>query len=276
LLWSVCVCKEEVIVYLSANNPRMKQIFFFLLLLLSFSSFSQNGVVIGGDTVDASAILELRSTSKGFLLPRLTQAQRSAIISPPAGLQIYNSSNNSVEYYNGTSWQNLTQGLWVPDTTGMYYNNGKVAIGTPSSNFFASSAVLTVNGTSDFTSTDTWQTAMRFRNTSVNWEYDFLLGGSGNTALPPRAIALYHASANGGGSGSRFIWNTDGTSNGYFGIGSYTGNAAVPKSRLHVFNGDVNIEDIGRGIIMKSPNGQCWRVTVANDGSLVTAAITCL
>jgi hypothetical protein len=49
----------------------------------------------------------------------------------------------------------------------------------------------------------------------------------------------------------------------------------MPQSRLHVFNGDVNIDEIGSGIIMKSPNGKCWRVTIGNDGGLITTAIAC-
>ena len=52
-------------------------------------------------------------------------------------------------------------------------------------------------------------------------------------------------------------------------------NAEQPKSKLHVFNGDVNVDQIGSGIILKSPNGSCWRVTVDNAGNLVRTAITC-
>jgi hypothetical protein len=39
--------------------------------------------------------------------------------------------------------------------------------------------------------------------------------------------------------------------------------------------GDINIQDIGTGIIMTSPNGQCWRVTINNSGAFVSTAITC-
>lgn len=48
-----------------------------------------------------------------------------------------------------------------------------------------------------------------------------------------------------------------------------------PKSKLQVKNGDIYIENINSGVIMKSPNGQCWRVTINNSGQLVPAAITC-
>jgi len=43
---------------------------------------------------------------------------------------------------------------------------------------------------------------------------------------------------------------------------------ANPRAKLHVAEGDIYIEDISKGIIMKSPNGQCWRGTVDNSGQL--------
>jgi hypothetical protein len=53
------------------------------------------------------------------------------------------------------------------------------------------------------------------------------------------------------------------------------GSDNVPKSQLHVKGGDVYIEQITSGVIMKSPNGQCWRMTVSNAGTPVLTAIAC-
>lgn len=58
--------------------------------------------------------------------------------------------------------------------------------------------------------------------------------------------------------------------NGNIGIGT-----DLPFSKLQVKHGDVFIEDINRGIIMKSPNGNCWRITVENTGSLESKSIVC-
>ncbi|MEZ5083330.1 MAG: T9SS type A sorting domain-containing protein [Bacteroidales bacterium] len=48
-----------------------------------------------------------------------------------------------------------------------------------------------------------------------------------------------------------------------------------PIARLQVNNGDIFIEDINRGIIMKSPDGNCWRGTLDNNGSLQFAQVDC-
>jgi len=54
--------------------------------------------------VDSSAMLELISTSKGFLPPRMTTTQRDAISSPATGLLIFNTTTKKLDYYSGTAW----------------------------------------------------------------------------------------------------------------------------------------------------------------------------
>ena len=49
----------------------------------------------------------------------------------------------------------------------------------------------------------------------------------------------------------------------------------APNSKLQVAGGDVYVESIGNGVIIKSPDGTCYRVTVANGGALVTTAVIC-
>lgn len=56
----------------------------------------------------------------------------------------------------------------------------------------------------------------------------------------------------------------------YFdGIGKVGIGTSEPKARLQVADGDIFIQDINKGIIMKSPDGNCWRGTVNNSGQLV-------
>ncbi|MEN3026806.1 MAG: hypothetical protein ABDH31_03740, partial [Chlorobiota bacterium] len=66
---------------------------------------AQQNVGIGTNTPHPSALLHLESTTKGLLIPRMTQAQRDAISSPATGLVIYQTDNNpGFYYYTGTTW----------------------------------------------------------------------------------------------------------------------------------------------------------------------------
>lgn len=58
--------------------------------------------------------------------------------------------------------------------------------------------------------------------------------------------------------------------NGNVGIGTQS-----PSAKLQVTQGDVYIDNSNRGIILTSPNGNCWRVTVDNSGNLVRASVAC-
>jgi hypothetical protein len=85
----------------------MKQLLGLILLIFS-ANLSAQGVKINHGTpspADSSAILELESTQKGFLLPRLSTAQRNAIASPAVGLQIYNTSTRCVETFFPVGWR---------------------------------------------------------------------------------------------------------------------------------------------------------------------------
>ena len=85
----------------------MKQIFTFLAaVVLTASAFAQVG--IGTTTPNDSAALDITSTTKGLLIPRMNNAQRQAISSPVAGLMIYQTDGTvGFYYYNGSSWANV-------------------------------------------------------------------------------------------------------------------------------------------------------------------------
>jgi hypothetical protein len=72
-------------------------------------------------TINASAQVEIASTTKGFLQPRMTNGQVLAIVTPATGLQAYDTTNNKNLVYNGTAWQNIATESWV--TAQGYTNN---------------------------------------------------------------------------------------------------------------------------------------------------------
>lgn len=60
------------------------------------------------------------------------------------------------------------------------------------------------------------------------------------------------------------------TGTGLVGIGTTN-----PKTKLQVTDGDVYVDNASKGIILKSPNGGCWRVTIDDSGNFVRTAISC-
>lgn len=64
-------------------------------------------LAVGTQLPNTAAIADLSSTTQGFLPPRMTEAQRDAIGSPPAGLMIYNTTTNRLNYRDNSTWQAL-------------------------------------------------------------------------------------------------------------------------------------------------------------------------
>lgn len=88
----------------------------FFLTIVSFYLFtiivhSQSvGINTTGSNPDSSAMLDVQSTSKGILIPRMTAAQRTAIIKPAIGLLVYQTGSfvDGFYYYNGNAWVQLS------------------------------------------------------------------------------------------------------------------------------------------------------------------------
>lgn len=98
------------------------------------NTFPASGAVgIGSLTPNASSLLDVTSTTKGVLIPRMTKTQRDAIATPSTGLLIYQTNNTpGFYYYNGTGWTAVSKSAW--NTTG---NGGTTAanfIGTTDNN----------------------------------------------------------------------------------------------------------------------------------------------
>lgn len=66
----------------------------------------ENGgnIGIGTTSPNASALMDMSSTTKGFKPPQMTTTQRNAISTPATGLIIYNTTTNTIQRYNGSKW----------------------------------------------------------------------------------------------------------------------------------------------------------------------------
>ena len=71
----------------------------------SATNYLEGALTIGTSNISGSAVLQVNSTTKGFLPPRLTTAQRDLIASPAAGLVIFNTTTTKLECYDGAAWQ---------------------------------------------------------------------------------------------------------------------------------------------------------------------------
>ncbi|MGB4844133.1 MAG: hypothetical protein WBP16_06695 [Ferruginibacter sp.] len=105
----------------------MKKILSILLVFSIYQSVAAQNVGIGTTTPNNSAMLDITSSSKGLLVPRVTSAQRVAIATPANGLMVYDTDNSSFWYYNGITWTNMTGGgassKWNLTGNNIYNNN---------------------------------------------------------------------------------------------------------------------------------------------------------
>lgn len=140
----------------------MKRIFLSVAVLITVSqTVSAQSVGIGTSSPNASAQLDVSSNTKGMLIPRMTEAEKTAIASPAQGLMIFNITTNSFQYYNGVSWINITHsgiasgtnnrvakftGLWGLQSSLLTDNGAGVALNTIGSNPDAS-ALLDLTST---------------------------------------------------------------------------------------------------------------------------------
>lgn len=69
---------------------------------------STDAMIGTGAAPDASAVLELRATTKGLLFPRMTTAQKNAISTPATGLVVYDTTLNKLALYTGAAWETVT------------------------------------------------------------------------------------------------------------------------------------------------------------------------
>src|SRR5689334_11476547 len=115
----------------------MKKIFttIALFLVINFYAKSQNtfpssgSAGIGTTSPNASALLEIKSTKKGVLIPRMTSAQRDAIASPAQGLLIFQTDHAAGFYYFNQGWHPVSS-----STTGFAKTNLSNLVSTTSIN----------------------------------------------------------------------------------------------------------------------------------------------
>ncbi len=98
----------------------MKQAKLFLMAIAMMAGFSlsaQVAVNADGNAPNPSAMLDVKSTDKGFLPPRMTSAQRDAISAPADGLIIFNTTTSRLNIYAGGHWYEISGSIVVHSVT---------------------------------------------------------------------------------------------------------------------------------------------------------------
>jgi hypothetical protein len=201
---------------------------------------------------------------------------------------IYN--NNQLSISNGNSVE-LNSSPWRKNGSSIYYNDGNVGIGLSNPNY-----KLAIN---DNTEEENSRTFVKLSNESLSSfstvNLRLFAGNNGSFTSLSHASETYTASPNQADfgqlwtSGAGLLLRANGgiirletsltgasieririDKEGDVGIGTDD-----PKTRLQVAEGDIYISDISKGVIMKSPDGQCWRMTVTNEGEPQFSLIEC-
>ncbi|SFE21521.1 ice-binding family protein [Flavobacterium xueshanense] len=116
-----------------------------LFLLISEMSSAQVGICTSNP--EASAVLDVYFTDKGFLMPHLTTVQRDAISSPTTELLIYN-TNTSIFYFYDLRWKDFITGLVLPINGGIgIVNSNGSTLALPG----ACATIITTTGLTDVT-----------------------------------------------------------------------------------------------------------------------------
>ena len=110
----------------------MKNTITTLLLVTAFFSQAQVGIGVAPENIEPSAQLEVKSTSKGFLPPRMLAAERDLISNLAAGLVLWCTdcgTKGEMQVYNGTEWTNMIGGTASakPRVVGDSFGGGIIA-----------------------------------------------------------------------------------------------------------------------------------------------------
>lgn len=172
--------------------------------------------------------------------------------------------------------KNSGENYWKPNTnsTGISYDQGNVVVGQKSiaayDKFFILSDEADPNASNLVLLNK--NAATQTRMTITNNAFNSMVLGLNNSSSPFGAnegFLFYFNNFDfkiGVGGLERMRFKSDGK----IGIGT-----ANPKSQVQVKGGDIYLEDVNAGVIMKSPNGNCWKLTVDNSGNPVFTTITC-
>lgn len=187
----------------------MKRLIILIFLAYNLVSMAQVAINTDNSEADNSAMLDVKSTAKGLLIPRMTVEQRNAITNPANGLLIFQTDNASGFYYNSGSASSPTWSLIGKDAWTLAGNSGTNSstnfIGTID-NVTLKFRVSNINAGLIDPVTDNTSLGKQSLNSITTGTYNSALGtmalGSNQSGLFNTAIGYSSAYMNNSGSGN--------------------------------------------------------------------------
>lgn len=257
-----------------------------LLLALSMPVLAWSQVGIGTSSPDASAALELSATTKGFLPPRMTAAQRTAIGTPATGLMVYQTDGTTGLYaYNGSAW--IAQSDWYSNTGVPASSFALVVPASMTSSALANygiganalNALIGGDGNVALGYDAAKSVTNALYNTAVGYSALSATTGSGNTALGRSA-----GTTNTSGSNNTFLGQSSNASATNLSNATAIGNGAevTASNTIQLGNGSVtNVNTSGTitttgsvGIGTTSPNSAAALEIVSTTKGLLLPRLT--
>ena len=282
---------------------KIKLLISVLSILFAFSIQAQVG--IGTETPNASSLLDLSSTSKGLLVPRMTEAQRKAISNPPVGLLVYQ-TNGKAFYYKDHFWwkilaSNDNKSFMVGSIKGgipnygsqnLLFGFGNFAYATGGDNNTAI-GFMAISSSDGSGNTAVGSNAMRQGQTTTDGSYNTAVGsraltngddGGYNTAIGASSIEKVEGDNN-SGLGYRTLFNTTtGDANTAVGYNAGDSNTTGSNNTLIGSNSDVgsnnltNATAIGYNAIVDASNkirlGDSNITNIETSGTITAGAVT--
>jgi len=222
---------------------------------------AQVAINTDGSNPDNSAMLDVKSTDKGILIPRMTQAQRDAINAPATGLLIYQTDNNPGFYYwDGSNWvaaegakkiDDLIDGRYTGHSVFLGESAGQNDDGSNNYNTGIGYATLYSNSTGEYNSSNGY--IALYNNTS----------GKLNTAIGAGALFKNTSGSNNTASGFVALLNN---STGY-------SNVAMGVSALYHNTNRSNLVAIGDSALYNNGQGVAHAYEAKNNTALGSKAL---
>jgi Protein of unknown function (DUF1566) len=192
----------------------MKKLSFFIAILLLFSSvlFAQMGINADNSLPDNSAMLDVKSNSKGMLIPRMLQGQILAITTPANGLVIFCTTDNKFYAYVAGAWKEILYGSGtianLPTVTTTAVTDITQTTATSGGNVTTEgSATVTVRGVC--WSTAASPTIAGSHTNDGSGTGVFVSSLTGLTAVPLYYVRAYATNSYGTSYGNQVIFSTE-------------------------------------------------------------------